>query len=74
MSITPPLDSLEFERLLDRLALDIQDAAVFRKLDSDINSMITEFWREFSQSQTFWSLTRQAHVETTLQRLSSPPA
>jgi hypothetical protein len=70
MSIAPPLGSIEFERLLDRLALDITDAAIFRKLHADLNSSINEYWREFSQSQTFWSLALQAFIETTLNRLS----
>jgi len=70
MSNTPPVDSIQFDRLLDRLARDITDAAIYRKLQADINASIKEFSREFSQSQTFWTLCLQAYTEMAVQRLS----
>ena len=69
MPSAPPLLSPEFERLLDRLAADIIDAAVFRKLRADLNALFEEYWLEFNESQTFWSLSFQAYAEVVLYRL-----
>jgi len=69
MLSAPPLRSPEFERLLDRLADDITDAAIFRKLLADLNALLDDYSREFSQSQTFWSLSFQAYAEVVLYRL-----
>jgi hypothetical protein len=66
----PLLDSTEFERLLDRLAYDIVDAAIYRRLHADLYASLNDYWREFSQSGTFWSLSFQAYAEVTLSRLS----
>lgn len=62
-------NSSEFERLLDRLGTDIVDAAIFRRLHEELGNSVQEFWREFAQSRTFWSLTLRAHVEAILFRL-----
>jgi hypothetical protein len=56
MPFAPPLGTPEFERLLNRLAEDIVDAAVFRRLRANLNASYDEYWREFNESQTFWSL------------------
>lgn len=62
-------NSDEFERLLNRLATDVVDAAIFNRLSTDIDASTKEFWREFAQSPTFWALTRSAYVEVVLIRL-----
>ena len=69
-STTAFLFDEQFERLLDRLAKDIVDAAVFAKLREDIYSTAKEHWREFNQSPTFWSLCVQAYAEVVMYRLS----
>ena len=69
MPSAPPLLSPEFERLLDRLAADIIDAAVFRKLRVDLNALFEDYWLEFNQSQTFWSLSFNAYARLVLYRL-----
>jgi tRNA(His) 5'-end guanylyltransferase len=56
MPSAPPLGTPEFERLLNRLAEDIVDAAVFQRLRENLNASYDEYWREFNESQTFWSL------------------
>lgn len=65
----PPLLNAEFERLLDRLAADIIDAAVFRHLVADLNATFDDYWREFNESQTFWSLSFRAYSDVVLNRL-----
>jgi hypothetical protein len=67
--LTAPGD-VEFDRLLDRLARDIVDAAIFRKLRSDLTGSFGEYWREFNQSPAFWSLSFQAYLEAALHRLT----
>ena len=62
-------DSGKFERLLNRLATDIVDVAIFNRLHTDLSASADEFWQEFAQSPAFWSLTFQAHVEVVLFRL-----
>jgi hypothetical protein len=69
MPFAPPLGTPEFERLLNRLAEDIVDAAVFRRLRANLNASYDEYWREFNESQTFWSLSFQAFEEVVLYRL-----
>ena len=65
----PPLNSAQFDRLLVRLAVDIVDAAVFRRLHRDLLGSEEEFSREFAQSQAFWSLSLRAYIEAALYRL-----
>lgn len=69
MQAIPSLGSTEFERLLNRLAYDIGDAAIFRKLHADLSASRNDYWREFSQSQAFWSLSFQAYIEAVVYRL-----
>jgi hypothetical protein len=47
----------ELKKLLDSLALDIVDANIYYILYSNLNDSINDNSREFSQSNTFWSLT-----------------
>jgi hypothetical protein len=61
-------DSSEFDRLLERLAKDIVEAA-FRHLHADLSASTDEFSREFAQSPTFWDLTFQALAEAAGARL-----
>jgi hypothetical protein len=70
MSIAPPRDSIEFGRLLDRLAHDITYAAIFRSLRADLSASFNEYSREFNQSQAFWSLSLQSYIEAAIHRLS----
>jgi hypothetical protein len=69
MPPTPPLLTPEFDRLLDRLAADIIDAAVFRHLRADLNAILDDYRREFNESNTFWYLSFQAYTEVMLNRL-----
>jgi hypothetical protein len=62
-------NSLEFERLLNRLATDIVDAAIFNRLHTDISALADEFWQEQAQNHPFWVYTYHAHVEAVLLRL-----
>jgi hypothetical protein len=66
--LTAPGD-VEFDRLLDCLARDIVDAAIFRKLRSDLTASYGDYWREFGQSPAFWSLSFQSYIEAALNRL-----
>lgn len=47
----------ELNKLLDVLALEIVDANIYYRLYSDILDSIEKYWKEFSQSNTFWSFT-----------------
>jgi hypothetical protein len=69
MPSAPPLVTPDFERLLNRLAEDIVDAAVFQRLRASLNASHDEYGREFNESQTFWSLSFQAFAEVVLYRL-----
>lgn len=69
MPSAPPLGSPEFERLLNRLAEDIVDVAVFQRLRANLDSSYEEYSREFNESQTFWSLCFQAFEDVVLSRL-----
>lgn len=62
-------DHDQFDRLLERLARDVVDAEIFRRLHSDLSASRTEFVREFAQSRTFWYLTFEALIEAVLFRL-----
>ncbi len=70
MSPVPALDSDEFDRLLKRLARDIVDAAIYRKLDLGLHSAFNEYDREFNQSPTFWGLCFKAFLEGAVHRLA----
>ncbi len=62
-------NSIEFNRLLDRLAQDIVDAEIYNRLYVDIDVARIEYRQEFNQSPTFWSLTLRAYVEVILVQL-----
>ena len=61
--------SVEFEHLLDALANELVDANIHFKLYDDITGRIAEFQQELNQSNTFWSLTFQAHLDASVFRL-----
>jgi hypothetical protein len=56
-------NSKEFERLLDGLSNDIVTAAIHLKLHKDLRDSITNYVREFNESNTFWQLTLNAHLQ-----------
>lgn len=62
-------DSADFDRLLNRLAMDVVNGAIFFKLHRDLRSSVQEFEREFNQSRGFWSLTLHAHLDAARIRL-----
>lgn len=63
-------DSKEFERLLDALSNDLVAAAVHLKLYKDLRGSIASYVREFNESNTFWQLTLNAHLQHSLQCLA----
>ncbi len=56
-------NSKEFERLLDGLSNDIVTAAIHLKLHKDLRESIANYVREFNESNTFWQLTLNAHLQ-----------
>ncbi|HEY7406005.1 MAG TPA: hypothetical protein VIB39_20935 [Candidatus Angelobacter sp.] len=60
----------EFDLLLERLAKDVVDLEIFRRLRADLDAARAEFSTEFAQSRAFWSLTFQALIEAVFFRLS----
>lgn len=62
-------NSDELKKLLDALALEIVDANIYYRLYSDLNDSIVDNWREFSQSNTFWSLTFNSLQDAMMSRL-----
>jgi hypothetical protein len=63
------LNSGEFDGLLERLAQDVTDAAIFRKLWKDLIESQQKYAHELIQSWTFWSLSIRANSEAALLRL-----
>lgn len=61
--------SEEFENLLDALLDELVNANIFFKLYTDLTNSVAEYEREFNQSQAFWTLTFQAHLDACLFRL-----
>jgi hypothetical protein len=59
----------EFSLLLNALSSDIGHAHFHYKLLRALQDARDEYWEVFSQSQTFWSLTLEAHQDATLSRL-----
>jgi hypothetical protein len=59
----------EFRRLLTTLLDDLVDARFHFKLHQNLDKAIEEYGLEFSQSPTFWNLTRRAHIDAVLLRL-----
>lgn len=61
--------SEEFGRLLEALSNETVTACIHFRLYSDLEASRADYASEFSESWTFWSLTFQAHWDTTLFRL-----
>lgn len=59
----------EFRRLLTTLLDDLVDARFHFRLHQNLDKAIEEYSLEFSQSPTFWNLTRRAHIDAVLLRL-----
>jgi hypothetical protein len=59
----------EFERLLNALCNEAVEACIHFRLYTDLNSCHKEYGQVFNETWTFWSLTFQAHWDTTLFRL-----
>lgn len=59
----------ELNKLLDALALEIVDANIYHRLYSDLVNSRKDYAREFSQSNTFWSLTFDAIHDARMIRL-----
>lgn len=62
-------NSSEFHKLLFALAGDLVDARIHFNLWRDLSAAKEEYFIEFSQSNTFWYLTFEAHLDATLVRL-----
>jgi hypothetical protein len=62
--------SEELNQLLDALAYEIVDANIYHRLFCDLVKSINTHPREFSQSNTFWSLAIEALRDARLTRLS----
>lgn len=61
--------SAEFATLLQALANELVDAQIHFKLFEDLLEAYRRYATEFSQSNTFWSLTLDAHLDATIVRL-----
>jgi len=59
----------EFHKLLFALAGDLVDARIHFNLLRSLSAANEEYFIEFAQSNTFWSLTFEAHLDATLVRL-----
>lgn len=62
-------DSTEFERLLKALADDIVNANIYYKLYRDVHQSLCDHPLVTCQSNTFWQLTLNAYVNTSMQTL-----
>lgn len=62
-------DASEFHTLLKALIGELTQAQDHVRLVRDLDAAHAAFGREFNASQTFWYLTRRAHLDATLQRL-----
>lgn len=62
-------NAAEFQKLLFTLAGELVDARCHFRLFQDLSAARAEYWREFGQSNTFWWLTSQAHLDASLMRL-----
>lgn len=62
-------NSEEFSRLLETLTNETVTACIHFKLYSDLEAARPDYSVEFNESWTFWWLTFQAHLDTTLFRL-----
>jgi hypothetical protein len=69
MALKPGEDA-EFKQLLDALVDDLVMAGVYYRLGKKLSAAQEgEYWREFSQSRTFWFLTLRSLVDATVHRL-----
>lgn len=62
-------NSLEFERLLKALSDDVIDAHIHYRLYQDIVESISEHPLVVQQSNTFWTFTLQAHLNSSVYAL-----
>ena len=62
-------NAAEFQKLLFTLAGELVDARIHFRLFQDLSAASAEYFREFAQSNTFWSFTSQAHLDASLMRL-----
>jgi HEPN superfamily AbiU2-like protein len=62
-------NATEFHSLLTTLVGELTQAGDHFRLVRDLDAARGEFAQAFNQSQTFWYLTRRAHLDATLQRL-----
>ncbi|MCU1314918.1 MAG: hypothetical protein JWN63_240 [Candidatus Acidoferrum typicum] len=63
-------DSIEFQRVLEAIALELVDANIAFRMHTDlIAAYEQEFGTELRQSWTFWSLTIQGHLDSAVFRL-----
>ena len=59
----------EFHTLLEALIAELNQGQDHFTLMRDLDAAHKDFAREFNQTQTFWYLTRRAHIDATLVRL-----
>lgn len=62
-------NSEEFQHLLESLASEVVDASIHFKLYSDLTGAISEYQTEYNQTNAFWSLTFQSHLDAAVFRL-----
>ncbi len=62
-------NAAEFQRLLEAMGNELQEANIHFKLFQDLVAVGDEYATEFAQANAFWSLTVQAHLDATLFRL-----
>ena len=62
-------DSSEFERLTQSIASDMQSLSFHWTLYNKLQDALDTYEPEFNESQTFWSLTFEAHHDVSLFRL-----
>lgn len=62
-------DSTEFKRLLDALANELLDAKFHFTMHQNLQAATPDYWMVFNQSNTFWTLTKTAHMDAVVMRL-----
>ena len=60
----------EFAKLLESLSSDVVNAHIHWRMATELGNSLAAHPLVFAQSNTFWSLTHQAHIATSLQCLS----
>src|SRR4029450_517258 len=63
-------DSAELEKLLKTVAYDAFQAADYRDLSKGLTEAEKKYGQEFTQTPTFWALTRPLYDEAVLYRLA----